>query len=82
MVAAYTGWRDCRNSPQKAVTFGDGSPLDERTVEGIKKIMDDIAVAFPWQKGDVLWIDNDQVMHSRQPFPVDEARRVLAFVAK
>ncbi|KAH9301178.1 hypothetical protein KI387_012761, partial [Taxus chinensis] len=27
MVAAYTGWKDARNDPEKAVTFGDGTPL-------------------------------------------------------
>ncbi|KAJ6711536.1 GAMMA-BUTYROBETAINE HYDROXYLASE-RELATED [Salix purpurea] len=27
MVAAYTGWKDARNDPIKAVKFGDGEPL-------------------------------------------------------
>ncbi|KAJ0007423.1 hypothetical protein Pint_29566 [Pistacia integerrima] len=27
MVPAYTGWKDKRNDPVKAVTFGDGKPF-------------------------------------------------------
>ena len=37
------------------------------------------AVAFTWQQGDMLWIDNSLVLHSRQPF--SGARRILASIA-
>jgi hypothetical protein len=31
-VAAYTGWKDKRNNPKKAVLFGDGTELDEEAM--------------------------------------------------
>lgn len=34
ILAAYTGWKDSRNDPTKAVVFGDGRPLDGAAVLG------------------------------------------------
>jgi hypothetical protein len=65
LVAAYVGWRDSRNDPSRAVTFGDGSLMDETVIQGVVQLMDEAKVAVPWQKGDLMWIDNNQVMHSR-----------------
>src|SRR5687768_16995760 len=28
LIAAFRGWKDARNDPAKAITFGDGSPMD------------------------------------------------------
>lgn len=33
LVAAYTGWKDKRNDPKKAVTFPDGTPLDDEAMQ-------------------------------------------------
>lgn len=33
IVAVYHGWRDSRNSPEKAITYGDDSPLDAEDVQ-------------------------------------------------
>ncbi|KAK4837846.1 hypothetical protein QYF36_008935 [Acer negundo] len=75
MVAAYTGWEDARNDPVKAVTFGDGEPLPADIIYECLKILEEECVAVPWQKGDVLLIDNLAVLHSRRPF--NPPRRVL-----
>lgn len=32
LIAAAKGWKDTRNDPSKAITFGDGSPLDRDAV--------------------------------------------------
>ena len=32
LIAAFNGWKDTRNDPAKAITFGDGSPLDPEDV--------------------------------------------------
>lgn len=80
MVAAYTGWEDARNVAEKAVTFGDGSPLPKDAVMACLQILTDESVAIPWQKGDVLLLDNVQVQHARKPFV--PPRRVLAALAK
>ena len=32
LIAAFQGWKDTRNDPSKAITFGDGTPLDRDAV--------------------------------------------------
>ncbi|KAH7547218.1 clavaminate synthase-like protein At3g21360 [Ziziphus jujuba] len=80
MVAAYTGWEDSRNVPEKAVTFGDGKPLPADIIHDCSRIFDEESVTFPWQKCDVLLVDNLAVLHSRRSFT--PPRRVLASLCK
>ncbi|PON54358.1 TauD/TfdA-like domain containing protein [Parasponia andersonii] len=80
MVAAYTGWEDARNDPLKAVTFGDGKPLPADVIYDCLRILEEESVAIPWQKGDVLMLDNLAVLHSRRSFI--PPRRVLASLTK
>lgn len=80
MVAAYTGWKDTRNDPVKAVTFGDGNPLPHDAVLDCLNILEEECVAIPWKKGDILLLDNWAVLHSRRSF--DPPRRVLASLCK
>eukprot|EP00871_Galdieria_phlegrea_P000117 jgi/Galph1/1105/GphlegSOOS_G5763.1 len=80
MVAAYEGWKDIRNDPVKAVTFGDGSPLDAEAVHGCAELMEKLCILFGWKKKDVLLIDNMQVMHARRSF--EPPRRILASLVK
>ncbi|KAJ8638652.1 hypothetical protein MRB53_012919 [Persea americana] len=80
MVAAYTGWKDARNDPVKAVTFGDGTPLPEDIIYGCLRSLEEESVAIPWKKGDILLIDNLAVLHSRRSF--DPPRRILASLCK
>ena len=80
MVAAYTGWVDSRNDPTKAVCLGDGTAVNGDALTKTADAMTEEAVAFQWQKGDVLWIDNALVLHSRRPFTGE--RRILASIAK
>eukprot|EP00252_Welwitschia_mirabilis_P019637 TRINITY_DN4602_c0_g1_i1.p1 TRINITY_DN4602_c0_g1~~TRINITY_DN4602_c0_g1_i1.p1 ORF type:complete len:327 (-),score=68.33 TRINITY_DN4602_c0_g1_i1:250-1230(-) len=80
MVAAYTGWEDSRNTPEKAVTFGDGTVLPREVVLTCLKILEEESVAIPWRKGDVILIDNLAVLHSRRSFK--PPRRILASLCK
>ncbi|KAI8851217.1 hypothetical protein BC829DRAFT_129045 [Chytridium lagenaria] len=69
VVAAYLGWRDSRNDPERAVTYGDGEGLEKEGIEDMRRIMEEeVSVAVPWVKGDVVWIDNEQVLHARKTF--------------
>lgn len=68
IVAAFTGWKDKRNDPSKAVVFGDGTSLDAEVLGRCLEIMNELAVAFEWKRGDVLMVDNWVTLHSRNSF--------------
>ncbi len=76
LIAAYKGWKDVRNDPSKAITFGDGSPLDRDAVIEAIALADELSFDIPWRQGDVALIDNYVVMHGRRPF--SGTRKVLA----
>lgn len=82
MVAAFTGWNDSRNEGEKAVVLGDGNDTlcDPQGIRDAIEIMDEISVAIPWQIGDMLFLDNRTVMHSRRPY--SGPRRILASLAR
>ena len=80
MIAAYTGCVDKRNDPKKAVVYGDGTYLNDEHAMGTAELMKELCVAIPWQKGDVMWIDNNQVLHSRRNFV--PPRKIMAFLGK
>ncbi|EOD14463.1 hypothetical protein EMIHUDRAFT_416307 [Emiliania huxleyi CCMP1516] len=79
VIAAITGWEDGRNDPLKAIRYGDGEELDGEAVAALLETGEWMAahrVAFAWQSGDVLIIDNQAAMHSRETFT--PPRRILA----
>nr|GEW49451.1 clavaminate synthase-like protein At3g21360 [Tanacetum cinerariifolium] len=46
------------NDPEKAVTFGDGTPLLAHVIHDCLKILEEESAVIPWQKGDDLLLDN------------------------
>ena len=58
-------------------TYGDGEELEPEMLDHIRATKWSCAVAFQWEKGDLLVIDNFAAMHSRLSFTGD--RRLLAF---
>ncbi|KAJ4831081.1 hypothetical protein Tsubulata_006068 [Turnera subulata] len=50
--------KDGQNNPVATVAFGDGKPLAQDIVQDCIKIVDAESVTIPWQKGDVMLIDN------------------------
>lgn len=48
--------------------YGDGSPIEPEVVEHLRQAYLGEMVAFPWQRGDVLLIDNMLTAHARNPF--------------
>jgi hypothetical protein len=48
--------------------FGDGTVIDNETVDVIRRAYREEEVQFDWREGDVLLLDNWQVAHGRKPF--------------
>ena len=48
--------------------YGDGSPLEPEVLDEVRSVFRRLTVAFPWQAGDVLQIDNMLVAHGRNPY--------------
>jgi alpha-ketoglutarate-dependent taurine dioxygenase len=62
------------------VKFMDGSPIPREDIYHIWDVLSANTVAFPWQKGDVMVMDNILAMHGRNPFK--GKRRILTALTK
>ena len=76
LIAAFRGWADSRNDPNRSITFGGGDLITAEDMRPAIAIADELTVNLDWQLGDVALIDNYLVMHGRRPF--EGKRRVLA----
>lgn len=59
--------------------YGDGSPIEESVAESVREAYRQATVAFPWQAGDVLLLDNMLAAHGRNPF--EGPRKVVVGMA-
>jgi alpha-ketoglutarate-dependent taurine dioxygenase len=59
--------------------YGDGSPIDDALLAEIRRVYEEAAHRFFWQKGDVLLVDNFLVSHGREPF--SGPRQILVAMA-
>lgn len=66
-----------QNLPRN-VYCGDGSPIDDASLDCIREIYRDTAVAFPWQAGDILMLDNLLVAHGRTAFTGNQRKVIVA----
>jgi len=57
------------------VSYGDGSPIEDSVMKEVGEVYRSTSVAFPWQPGDVLMVNNMLVAHSRNPYV--GARKIL-----
>lgn len=60
--------------------YGDGSPIEPATLETLRAAYEAEQVAFPWERGDLLVVDNMLAAHARSPF--SGPRKVLAGMAR
>jgi alpha-ketoglutarate-dependent taurine dioxygenase len=65
---------DERDLPRN-VYYGDGSVIDDSVVEEVRAVYEKAMVAFRWQEGDVLMLDNMLTAHARLPYV--GARKIL-----
>jgi alpha-ketoglutarate-dependent taurine dioxygenase len=59
------------------VYYGDGTPIPDEVIDRISEIYEQLCVETPWQKGDLIALDNMLVAHARRPF-VGERKIVVA----
>lgn len=48
--------------------YGDGSPIEPEVLDELREIYLAETVAFPWQLGDILMLDNMLAAHGRAPY--------------
>jgi alpha-ketoglutarate-dependent taurine dioxygenase/acyl carrier protein len=48
--------------------FGDGTPIDDAVMAEVCRVFREVEVCFPWQRGDVLVLDNMLTAHARNPY--------------
>ena len=57
------------------VTFGDGTPIPQREIDHVRKVVWQNKRYFDWQKGDMIFLDNRLISHGRMPYK--EPRKVV-----
>jgi alpha-ketoglutarate-dependent taurine dioxygenase len=60
--------------------YGDGSPIEPEVLDHLRSVYHRETTSFPWEKGDVLLLDNMTVAHGRSPFRGD--RKILVAMAE
>lgn len=62
------------------IYFADGTKIPRESIYHIMEVLEKNTIYFPWQKGDVLVLDNVLAMHGRAPFT--GKRRILTALTK
>lgn len=60
--------------------YGDGTPIEPETLEHLLTLYRQETLCFPWEKGDVLLLDNMMVAHGRAPY--SGLRKILVGMAE
>lgn len=69
-----------RHTLHHEIQFQNGAKVPRSDLYHILDVLDANTVAFPWQKGDVLVLDNVLTMHGRNPF--SGKRRILTAMTR
>jgi alpha-ketoglutarate-dependent taurine dioxygenase len=60
--------------------YGDGSPIAAEDLDHLRDCYRQEMIRFPWEKGDILMLDNMLTAHGRAPFKGD--RKILVGMAE
>jgi len=60
--------------------YGDGSKIEPHTMDELRDAYAQELVSFPWQRGDLLMIDNMLTVHSRAPYTGE--RKILVAMSE
>ncbi|WP_193197120.1 non-ribosomal peptide synthetase [Nostoc sp. MG11] len=55
--------------------YGDGSPIENSVIAEIREAYQQEIIIYPWQKGDILMLDNMLTAHGRNPY--SGSRKIL-----
>jgi alpha-ketoglutarate-dependent taurine dioxygenase len=55
--------------------YGDGSPIEDSVIAEIRAAYQQEMIVYPWQKGDILMLDNMLTAHARNPY--SGSRKIL-----
>lgn len=61
------------------VMFGDSSPISDEDANTIRRTYWESSIAFPWERGDLMLLDNMLMAHGREPF--QGPRKILVAMA-
>lgn len=64
----------------RAAHFGDGTEIPDEDMDRIRAAYDACSFAFPWERGDLLLVNNLLVSHGRRPYTGN--RRTLVAMAE
>lgn len=67
-----------KNLPRNSY-FGDGSSIEVDKLEHIRQVYEDLQFSFPWQKNDLVLLDNMLYTHGRKPYSGE--RKILVGMA-
>jgi alpha-ketoglutarate-dependent taurine dioxygenase len=56
-----------KNLPRN-VYYGNGGPIEEESLDHIRKVYIQEKIKFAWQRGDLMYLDNRLMAHSREPY--------------
>ena len=65
--------------PRNAL-YGDGAPIADAELDAVRAAIRSSTVSFPWQRGDILILDNMLVAHGRHAFSGE--RRIVVAMAR
>jgi len=60
--------------------YGDGTPIEPEVAQHLREAYRQEMVAFPWQQGDLLMVDNMLATHARSPYAGD--RKIVVGMAE
>lgn len=64
-------------SEESQVRWSDGEEIDRAKLLEVKAVSDGLTTAHPWQRGDLIMVDNTRVMHGRRAFQDDQRNIVV-----
>lgn len=70
---------DWNNELPNDTFFGDGTEISQEEIQEIQLAYKKATIEFPWEKGDVLFLDNMLMSHGRSPY--EGERKIIVSIS-